>query len=52
MWNFICAELLSAIKQDPENEVVGDLFHSLAKVCGKLGTINGCLFSSNILLYE
>lgn len=32
MWNFICPELLSAIKGDPENEVVGDLFHSLAKV--------------------
>ncbi len=32
MWNFICPELLSAIKGDPENDVVGDLFHSLAKV--------------------
>lgn len=32
MWNFICPELLSAIKGDPENEVVGDLFYSLAKV--------------------
>lgn len=41
MWNFICAELLSAIKQDPENEVVGDLFHSLAKCIEVLG--KGCL---------
>ncbi|XKL61021.1 hypothetical protein PGB90_008078 [Kerria lacca] len=41
MWNFICPELLSAIKGDPENEVVGDLFHSLAKCIEVLG--KGCL---------
>ncbi|XP_065207829.1 importin-5 [Planococcus citri] len=41
MWNFICPELLSAIKGDPENEVVGDLFHSMAKCIEVLG--KGCL---------
>jgi hypothetical protein len=32
MWSFICPELLKAIDTEPENEVLAELMHSLAKV--------------------
>lgn len=32
MWRYICPELLKAIDTEPENEVLSDLMHSLAKV--------------------
>jgi len=32
MWTYICTELLKAIDNEPENEVLSDLMHSLAKV--------------------
>jgi hypothetical protein len=32
MWSFICPELLKAIDTEPENEVLAEHMHSLAKV--------------------
>ncbi|KAK7864488.1 hypothetical protein R5R35_003107 [Gryllus longicercus] len=41
MWNFICPELLKAIDTEPENEVLAEHMHSMAKCIETLG--NGCL---------
>ncbi|GFG38740.1 hypothetical protein Cfor_07043, partial [Coptotermes formosanus] len=41
MWSFICPELLKAIDTEPENEVLAEHMHSLAKCIETLG--NGCL---------
>ncbi|XP_077293524.1 karyopherin beta 3 isoform X2 [Arctopsyche grandis] len=41
MWAFICPELLKAIDTEPEQEVLIELLHSLAKCIEKLGP--GCL---------
>ncbi|EEB10904.1 Importin beta-3, putative [Pediculus humanus corporis] len=41
MWNYICPELLKAIDNEPESEVLTDLMHSLAKCIETLGA--GCL---------
>jgi hypothetical protein len=32
MWSFICPELLKAIDTEPENEVLTEHMHALAKV--------------------
>jgi hypothetical protein len=32
MWSFICPELLKAIDTEPENEVLAEHMHALAKV--------------------
>ncbi|KAK6633230.1 hypothetical protein RUM44_003831 [Polyplax serrata] len=41
MWSYICPELLKAIDNEPESEVLTDLMHSLAKCIETLGA--GCL---------
>lgn len=33
MWNFMCPEILKALETEPENEVLSEHMHALAKVC-------------------
>ncbi|XP_071439915.1 importin-5 [Hetaerina americana] len=46
MWNFICPELLKAVDTEPENEVLSEHMHSLAKCIETLG--NGCLSEASM----
>ncbi|KAG1681655.1 Importin-5 [Nymphon striatum] len=46
MWNFMLPELLKSLETEPDNDVLGDLMHSLAKCIELLG--KGCLTEINM----
>ncbi|XP_064638859.1 importin-5-like [Lineus longissimus] len=47
MWAFIAPNLLKAVETEPENDILGEIMHSLAKCIENMG--NGCLTAEQLV---